>query len=364
MIDVVQRLLELVQSGKPAVYCSVVETRGSTPQKPGAALLVLPAGGQVGTLGGGCVEAEVRRRALAMLHAESCEAQLLQFHLDNDYGWDDGLLCGGRMTVLAEHIQRPEQHSYFQRLLELLRSGRGHTEAVALERADLQGAEPGARWLFDRSGRCVAALRGDGATTNVGARLQPLNARPRPYTQGGVAYTPYPPRCRLLLVGAGHVAKAVARLAAETDFDVWVLDDRAEYASADRFPDASRILVGDIPQRLRELEIDEHTYVVIVTRGHLHDEAALHAVIDRPAGYIGMIGSRRKVRLIFEDLVAAGVDPEALAQVHAPIGLDIGSQTVPEIAVSIVAELIACRNQVAARARPTPKLSQKVQSTA
>ena len=170
---------------------------------------------------------------------------------------------------------------------------------------------------------------------------------PRPAVQQGIAYLPILPRITLVIVGGGHVGAAVGRLAAEADFDVWVLDDRESYASRQRFPAARRLIVGDIGRTLQELaqsSITPSTFGIIVTRGHAHDEEALYHLATSRAGYVGMIGSKRKIKLIYEDLVARGVPPEALERVHAPLGFDIGSQTVPEIAVSIVAELIACRN--------------------
>jgi xanthine dehydrogenase accessory factor len=179
-------------------------------------------------------------------------------------------------------------------------------------------------------------------------QLQPLERRPRPSVQQGVAYLPILPRVTLFVVGGGHVGQAVARLAAEVDFDIWVLDDRERYASRERFPMAHRLLVGDIGAALRNLvaggDITPSTFSIIVTRGHAHDEEALYHLAPSSAGYVGMIGSRRKIKLIQEDLLAKGIPQEALAKVHAPLGFAIGSQTVPEIAVSIVAELIACRN--------------------
>ncbi len=117
--------------------------------------------------------------------------------------------------------------------------------------------------------------------------------------------------------------------------------------SADRFPTASRRLVGDIGATLSQLaadEINSSTYALVVTRGHGHDEEALYHLAPTSAGYVGMIGSKRKIKMIFEDLMARGIAAEALDRVHAPLGFAIGSQTVPEIAISIVAELIACRN--------------------
>jgi xanthine dehydrogenase accessory factor len=160
----------------------------------------------------------------------------------------------------------------------------------------------------------------------------------------GVAVLPTLPRIRLVVVGAGHVGQAVAELAAKADFDVWVVDDRRQYANADRFPSAERFAVGPIDEVRETLEVDERSYVVIVTRGHGHDQEALAHFVNTPASYVGLIGSRRKIAMIFEELRELGVSDETLLQVAAPVGLDIGSETVPEIAVSIVAELIGRRN--------------------
>ena len=144
--------------------------------------------------------------------------------------------------------------------------------------------------------------------------------------------------------GGGHIGRAVGELAVDLDFDVWVVDDRADYVSELRFPRAQKRIAGPIKEALGDLKVDQDTYCLIVTRGHQHDEEALYCLIDRNARYVGMIGSRRKIKLIFEDLVQEGVSSDLLDQVYAPVGLDIGSQTVPEIAVSICAELVAHRN--------------------
>jgi xanthine dehydrogenase accessory factor len=330
------------------VYCAVVETRGSTPQKAGAAMLVYPDGTQTGTLGGGCVEAEVKRRALHALNA-AAGPEILTFCLDDDYGWDDGLICGGRMTILAHplpvHDSSPDPAAcYYHRLHDLAATGDGFTEAVVI--GDALGLPVGDRYLFDAANTPVAHLGDRSAWDTVSGGLQPLAARPRPAVRQGIAYLPALPRITVLLVGGGHVGQAVGRLASDVGFEVWALDDRDRYVSPERFPTAGRRLVGDIGTTLRDLAptLTRHTFAVILTRGHNHDEEALYHLANTACGYVGMIGSKRKIRMIFEDLVAKGIPQEALAKVHAPLGYNIGSQTVPEIAVSIVAELIACRN--------------------
>jgi xanthine dehydrogenase accessory factor len=353
MRDLLADLNGALDRGQPCVYCSVVETRGSTPQKAGAAMLVFPDASQRGTLGGGCVEAEVKQRALRVMGGG--QPELLTFCLDDDYGWDDGLICGGRMSILAHPLApgspaggegRPAAAAYFRRYQELVERGRGCTEAVVM--ANLAPGIPvGNRYLFDAAGSLAAQAGPGPVPEELTGMLVPVQQRPRPAVQRGIALLPILPRITLLIVGGGHVGQYVGKLAAEVDFDVWVLDDRERFASQERFPAAQRRLVGDIGATLKELAegvLDANFYCIIVTRGHNHDEEALFHLARTPAGYVGMIGSKRKIRLITEDLLARGVPEEALARLHAPLGLDIGSQTVPEIAVSIVAELIACRN--------------------
>jgi xanthine dehydrogenase accessory factor len=332
----------------PCVYCAVVETRGSTPQKAGAAMLVYPDGTQAGTLGGGCVEAEVKRRALLGLN-DTGKVEVLTFCLDDDYGWDDGLICGGRMTILAQPLAAgssilERSARYYHHLHELAASGTGYTEAVVI--GDALGLPIGDRYLFNATGDPFTHLAERPAWEAIAAHVAPLASRPKPGTRQGVAYMPAQPRITLLLVGGGHVGQAVASLASEVGFDIWVLDDRDKFVSPERFPTASRRLVGDVGTTLRDLTptLTSHTFAVILTRGHNHDEEALYHLARTACGYVGMIGSKRKIRMIFEDLVAKGIPAEALEKVHAPLGYNIGSQTVPEIAVSIVAELIACRN--------------------
>jgi xanthine dehydrogenase accessory factor len=371
MRDLLPSLTAALAERRPLVWCRLVETRGSTPQKAGAAMLVFPDGSQAGTLGGGCVEAEVKRRALALL-AEN-RTEVCTFNLDSDYGWDDGLICGGRMQVLIQSVAPPSITTYFQRLAEIVHYGRGCTEAIVLDQK-VSGAAGPAGCLFDANdqfllgwiagiehrsgpdGRGLLAGLDHVYPETVRDNLQPLSSRPRPYVARGIAYLPLLPRCRLVIVGGGHVGKAVADLAGDLEFDIWIVDDRAEFASPERFPRTERRIAGPIERVLPDVEITPNTYCLIVTRGHNHDQEALFHLVNRNARYVGLIGSRRKIKLIFDNLLAAGVSREALAQVHAPLGIDIGSQTVPEIAVSICAELVAHRNlgQVPGRPRGVP----------
>lgn len=346
MYEVIQELSEALRQGKPVAYCRLVETRGSTPQKAGALMLVYPDGSQAGTLGGGCVEAEVKRRALAIMDAG--RAEVATFQLDHDYGWDDGLICGGRMKILVQPIQAAESRTYFQRLGELLSRREGLTEVIAFDESRAGELPIPCQLAFDRQGTLAAALGisdQSPAVAQLAAELKPLLDRPRPYVVAGTAYLPTLARCPLVIVGGGHVGQAVAQLAADLDFDVWVIDDREPIVSQERFPKATRRIAGTVEEVLPELEISPDTYCLIVTRGHNHDERALYHLADRGARYVGLIGSRRKIKMIFDDLLEEGIRAEALSRVYAPLGIDIGSQTVPEIAVSICAELVSHRNR-------------------
>jgi xanthine dehydrogenase accessory factor len=350
MRDVLRQLIAAIRAGRPVAWCRLVETRGSTPQKAGAAMLVYQDGTQAGTLGGGCVEAEVKRRALGLL-AEN-RSEVCTFQLDSDYGWDDGLICGGRMKILVEPVGPGTPTEYFERLAELIEQGQGCTEAIVFD-AEVSGLPAPASYLFNSESCLLAGLRtGPDIPPQIGDQLRPLDRRPTAYAALGVAFLPVLPRCRLVIVGGGHVGKAVGDLAADLEFDVWAIDDRPEFVQESRFPRAERRMSGPIDRLLPNVEITPNTYCLIVTRGHGHDQEALFHLADRGARYVGLIGSRRKIKMIFENLAAEGVSREALAKVHAPLGIDIGSQTVPEIAVSICAELVAHRNLGSVPGRP------------
>jgi xanthine dehydrogenase accessory factor len=354
MRDVIRHLIKILETGGEAIVCQVVETRGSTPQKAGSMMIVDPDGGQGGTLGGGCVENEVKTKAMQQI--ASGDAAVHSFVLDHDYAWADGLICGGRMVVIAQPVRGPLPLEYFRHFDRFLAAGDGFTEVVVLDRDQAGGLPVGRRILFDGEGRPRASLPSGDIPDGLSARIPRPAARPKPSVQNGVAFLPSWPRVRLIIVGAGHVGQAVAELAARADFDVWVVDDRRQYANSERFPSAERILVGAFDEVIKRLEITPLTYALIVTRGHGHDQEALEQLAPTAADYVGLIGSRRKIRLIFDNLREAGIPEAKLARVTAPVGLDIGSQTVPEIAISIVAELIARRNVGLRRSASSPKI--------
>jgi xanthine dehydrogenase accessory factor len=169
----------------------------------------------------------------------------------------------------------------------------------------------------------------------------------RKAAEGGAAYQvmleAHEPPATLLIVGGGHIGKALATIGDLCGFSVAVVDDRPEYANRERFPEADRVICADFADALREFPIESNTYIVTVTRGHRHDEIALRQVAESPAAYVGMIGSRRRVRAVLRHLIDEGLDPEAVRRVHTPIGLDIGAETPEEIAVAIIGEVIQAR---------------------
>ena len=349
MRELLKQLADDLQGGHSRIVCQVVETRGSTPQKAGAYMIVAPDGRQWGTLGGGCVENEVKSRSLMTLQPGQCLVS--SYVLDHDYAWADGLICGGKMVMLSQSVEEKGFADYAQAWAALDEAGHGFREAIVQETDESLQTVIGQRLLLDHQGRLAAAWHAP-ATPQLIELVQ--NARvttQRPGTQAGVSIIQWPARVELLIVGAGHVGQAVAELAARAGFEVVVADDRRDFANAERFPTARTILVGPFEEVLTEHPISQRTYALIVTRGHGHDQQALGLLADTPAAYVGLIGSRRKIKMIVESLEQEGLPPSALARVRAPIGLPIGSQSVFEIAVSVVAELIAWRNLGEAAAR-------------
>jgi len=293
--QLLESLIKSVDAGRWCALCTIVSTRGSTPQTAGASLLLHADGTFEGTIGGGCIEAQTRQRAFGM--AASGESGLLSFRLDRDRSGDDGLICGGEMDIAVVPIAEPASAAPFREAIPRLREQRA---------------------------------------TMIPLRLQ--------HEGRHIEYRMYiEPTPTLLIAGAGHVGAALAKLAVTLDYRVVVVDDRSDLLRPGRFESPIECVAGDVTDILRGWPIDANTYVVVATRDHRNDEQALHAVIDSPARYIGMIGSRRKINTIFDDLTQLGVDRAGLERVHSPIGLKIGAVTVPEIAVSIAAELIQVR---------------------
>lgn len=339
-----QRMIEILESGLPAAQLVVLRTEGSAPCPAGTRAIGILEGRIEGSIGGGPVEAEALRRVPESIRS-GC-ATVFDFAME---GWDaegEQPVCGGRMRVLVDPLA-PRHEAAWKAAAALCRSrGRGVlltavraqekvlTHARCVDAANLP-AESG----FPGGATMAAALESEtalwieekpGGSPSDGA--------------SGVLVEPLAPAPQLLVVGGGHVGQAVAWQADRVGFEVTVLDDRPEFAQPTRFPDGVAVRCSEIAEGMKRYPMDERTYVVIVTRWHRRDAEALALCLGRPSAYVGMIGSRRKVSWMRDEFVRSGrATAEQLDRVHAPIGLDIGAVTAPEIAASIVAELIAVR---------------------
>lgn len=257
--DVLAQAARCIDTDLPAALVTVVGAQGSTPQRPGARMLVFADGTLSGTIGGGCVEAEMSRRA--RLAIESGRPCLTSYDLTPDQAGEEGLVCGGRMEVFIE----------------------------------------------------------------------PLQGTPD-----------------LAILGAGHVARPLCALASTAGFRVSVLDDREKYATEERFPEAVRVVASSFESAADTLRLTPRSFVVVVTRGHRGDAVAIGSCLPRRPRFLGLLGSRAKMVHVLADLVERGFTSDDLARIETPVGIEIGAETPEEIAVSIVARMIAVRRGIGA----------------
>ncbi len=271
-MDIYEEIVRLRRDGRRAALATITNVRGSIPSFRTAKMLVRDDGSILGTIGGGCVEAEVWQAAREVIEQE--KPRTLTFNLNQNPKYDTGLVCGGTLEIFVEPI------------------------------------------------------------------------------------LPIPV---LYLFGAGHVALNVYKIARLAGFDVVVVDDRDSYVNRERFPEARDIFADDFERVTSQLAPPESAFLVIVTRGHRDDMRVLRWAVETPARYIGMIGSKRKVLTIYRELQNEGMPPEKFERVHAPVGLDLGAVTPEEIAVAVVAEMIAVRRG-RIDALPSMKIEQQATS--
>lgn len=337
--DLYAKALDLSAASAPFALATVVAAWGSTPQKAGAKALFEAAGPVHGTLGGGCLEAESRARALRAI--DDGKAALFDLKLDDIKGWDDGLICGGKVRIFVEPRFERNAAAY-RAAIDAERHGARGVLATWLASGDAVWLDEAA---FDAAGTLTDVLRN---ALHKGRACVAAEADGRE-----VFIEPLAPAPRLIVAGGGHIGKAVAHQGKLLGFHVTVIDDRPAFACAAHIPDADETICGDIPAEVAKQAIDESAYVLIVTRGHRHDGAVLAACINKPAAFIGMIGSRRKSALIRQSILDEGIaSEEAVARVVSPVGLDIGGESVEEIALSIAAQLVAVRRKAAVSAEP------------
>ncbi|HUS92784.1 MAG TPA: XdhC family protein [Phycisphaerae bacterium] len=351
-VDACRKAVELADHGEAFAVALVLSAAGSTPRKAGVRAVIDAGGAVFGTIGGGPVEAEAQRRAVAA--CASGQPAVLDLRLDDASPGGDRPICGGSMRVLIDPTAAKDRAAYAHAAGALEQGRRGVllTTVRGGERTEVE-----ATWLDEAAVPACNAFPGAEAIASCLAREQARLFRPEDAgAEAGLEafVEPVVPDPVLLIVGGGHIGQALARQAVEVGFDVTVLDDRPEFTDPRLFPPSVATRHGGIGEQVAGFPMAADTYVVIVTRGHQCDADALAACVRAPAAYVGMIGSKRKVAMIRESFLESGraTEPE-LARVFAPIGLDIGAVTVPEIAASIVAELIAVRRK--GRECPPPK---------
>jgi len=350
--DIHRIVVRLADEGRDCVLAVVLEADGSTPAKAGSKAIMDAEGVIQGTIGGGLVERETQRRAAETI--KTGRPLVLDFNLESRAVGGDPPICGGVMRVLMDPTAGQNREGYaaaaaIRRRRErgvLLTTVRGRKEwDVAVEFLAEQAIPP--RLAFPGAEAVRSALEREETSLFV-------SDSPPKVGRLEVLVEPLIPEPMILIVGGGHVGQAVAAQASLVGFDVVVIDDRPEFTRPELFPDGSTLRCGTIGEEVAGFPLGGDTYVVIVTRGHKHDADALAACLHQPVAYIGMIGSRRKVAMMREDFVESGqAAPAEFDRVYAPIGLDIGSVTVPEIAACIVAQLIAVRRKGASPRIPT-----------
>jgi xanthine dehydrogenase accessory factor len=337
-------MAELGREGRPFAVATVVRTLGSTPQVVGAKMLVDDLGRTYGTLGGGCVEGDAFAEAKRII--EEGGSSLREYELTEELAWDTGLVCGGTMWIHIEPGAGALTVGGRDLLADVLAASSTGTPIglATLLRKDGREIVPSGRLYVEQGGASGGSLGDPGLDARARAlaieALQAGTARTAPLGEGTeLLVEPIVAKPHLVVVGAGHVGLALAKLARGLDYDVTVTDDRPEFASQGRFPDGVEVVRSDMVAALGTLSIGWNSFIVVATRGHKLDAQCLRAAIGTPARYVGLLGSKRKTILIERMLREEGLPEERIRSVHAPVGLDLGGRTPAEIALSVLAEL-------------------------
>jgi xanthine dehydrogenase accessory factor len=346
MKSVYDEAANLARQNREFVLATVVNTKGSTPQKPGAALLVRADGSTVGTLGGGCVEGDIWFAAKEALR-ERTGPIFKNYYLNEDIAARDGLVCGGSMFFYIEPFEHSSVVSPLADQIEQAYEG-GESLAIAtVVNAKTLGS--GARLVVREDGAVEGSLgtaEADALAVKTANAVMPMGKAEHVVTDAGdeIFVAGFTSPATLVLVGGGHVNLQVAKVAQMLGFRVFVTDDRTEFANRERFPMAEQTAVAPYDKGLDAFHVTKNTAIVIGSRGHHFDDLATELAARTPAMYVGLLGSKRKTVMIYEALLKRGVTPERLKQIHSPVGLDLGGRNPEEIAVSIMAEIIAFRH--------------------
>jgi xanthine dehydrogenase accessory factor len=323
-------LLQAIASGRPDLaLCTVIQVKGSAPRHVGSRMLAGPDGLVAGSVGGGrgeaaalaaCVEAVAARRP-----------SVLQVEMQGTEAEGPDMVCGGFSRILVEPLSSPAP---YRAALDLVAAGERALLVKRIETAETAVLGGNGRWAF-----------GELAELDHARALRALDSGHAALVEeSGLFLDPVLPREKLLILGGGHVGRAIAAITPGLGFAVTVGDERLEFLEPDRFPAGVETRLGSFTQIVASYPFDLSTYVVIVTRGHLCDLECARAVIGKPYRYAGLMGSRRKTRLMVEQLLSDGADPARVDALYAPIGQDIGAETPEELAVAIAGELIAVRH--------------------
>jgi xanthine dehydrogenase accessory factor len=335
---------------------TIVSTLGSTPREVGAKMVITASGEILGTVGGGCGEAEVRREAVQVIRSR--KPAMVRVELMDDIESNSPAVCGGILNVFVDPWWQDAETTtclnLADGLLKINEEGIAAVAATVLHSENCADIEAGEKCLIRDGVPTTGNIRNkellDAILRESEVRLRREESRQVTLSLPGTAgkaevfFDVIPAIRRVIIVGAGHLAIPLVKFAKILGFHITVVDDRVMYANRDRFPDVDEVLVGDMAETLRGIEITPQTYIVLITRGHQFDEPCLREVIHSPAKYIGMIGSKRRIKacfIRFRD--EEGIPEELLKRVYAPIGLDLKAESPEEIALSIISEMVKVR---------------------
>ncbi len=349
MEDIYSEIAKALEKKEKVALATLITRVGSAPRAVGAKYLIKGEGSSVGSIGGGCVEAEVWQEAQKVMEKE--EGKILHFELTSEQLAEGGLICGGNIDIFLEPL-KGEFLNIYQGAARISKKG---GSAILATLISVDGAflkEEGSKVLLKTSGEKIGFLFG-GVELEKGilkeSEVLLKEKKPKVLVLSSenkkmeILLEPVCSEPTVYIFGAGHVSEQLASLAKKVHFKVVVIDDREMFANRNRFPEADEVIVSEFERCFDQLNIDDSSYIVIVTRGHLYDGFVLEQALKTNACYIGMIGSKKKIWTLYKNLMEKGITKETLDHVHAPIGIDINSETPEEIAVSIVAELIKVR---------------------
>jgi xanthine dehydrogenase accessory factor len=352
MEDIYPKAIELLEKGRFSVLATIIGLTGSGPRGVGTKFLIMEDGSYAGTIGGGLLEAQVLEGAKEVFATH--KPARLEFNLMGTDVAKADMLCGGQVQVLLEPLfpERMDQRQLLNRVLEIQKRGGSGILLTLLDVARWKEGEV-PKLFLQSDGKAIGAISGleeienkvkNDMTDLLGKRQSTLITYQGSRGQVWEMFAePIASEPMLYVFGGGHVSSQIVPLANRVGFKVTVIDDRPEFADPKKFPDAAEVRRYPFKEVVQRLPVNEASYLVIVTRGHIHDKSVLVQCLKTNAKYIGMIGSRRKIAMVYDSLKEEGFTQRDIDRLYAPIGLDIGAETPEEIAVSIVAELISVR---------------------